>query len=117
MSDTTEGIERALAAWEGAELRETVLAAVREAIQEERAGAPWRPLTEVCADTAMEWFMARLVDPAAVKAVGEALEDAALTHLGRDLGTAHRDDIATAALQALAAMFAPAAEGDAGVGS
>lgn len=30
--------------------------------------------------------------------VGRALEDSCLTHLGRDLGTIHRDDIAGAAL-------------------
>lgn len=35
-----------------------------------------------------------------VRRVGEALEDAALLHLGRDLGTVHRDDIARAAIKA-----------------
>ncbi len=39
--------------------------------------------------------------PALVRAVGEAIEDACLTHLGRDVGTIHRDDIARAAIAAM----------------
>lgn len=38
-----------------------------------------------------------------VRVLAEALEDAALRYLGRDLGTLHRDDIAQAGLDALAA--------------
>lgn len=34
----------------------------------------------------------------AVRTVGEAIENAAIEHLGRDLGTVHRDDIARAAI-------------------
>jgi hypothetical protein len=36
----------------------------------------------------------------ALRVVGEAIEDAALRHLGRDLGTIHRDKIAAAAYAA-----------------
>lgn len=36
------------------------------------------------------------------KKAGEAVEDAALRYLGRDLGTLHRDDIARAAIDAVA---------------
>ncbi|WP_275558514.1 hypothetical protein [Streptomyces sp. 5-6(2022)] len=37
-----------------------------------------------------------------VRAAAEAIEDACLTHIGRDLGTIHRDDIARAGLEAAA---------------
>lgn len=39
---------------------------------------------------------------AVVRPAAEAMEDAAFKYLGRDLGTIHRDDIAAAALSALA---------------
>jgi hypothetical protein len=48
---------------------------------------------------------------AEVEAAGEAIEDAALRYLGRDVGTLHRDDIAHAALVAAHAV-APAPRED-----
>lgn len=39
--------------------------------------------------------------PALVRAVGEAIEDACLQWIGRDVGTVHRDDIARAAIAAM----------------
>lgn len=52
-----------------------------------------------------EAAVARVTSPEAIRAAAMAIGDAALTHLGRDLGTIHVETIAEAAIRA--ALDAP----------